>query len=730
VTREWYSASDVAGLPGLPADRRNVRLQAARESWPYRERAGRGGGREYPVSCLPETARAELARRALAAELDQASPAIAAVQSFAGEMRAQADQSRQDRLKSKETGLAAFERLSETKRQRARARMRVLEACEQFLRQGQLAKRRGTALFAAEYSARRIELADWVREYVPRCDRATIYRWAKAEREQGLIGLSDGYGHNRGKSKVNANTTLAKLILGLMATTPTIRPGQVFDYLQAKDAELAAAVSLRGVQRWMAAWKLEHAQLWCLHTNPDAWKNQFQAAFGDAAASIIRLNQLWEMDTTPADLMLTDGRHSVIGVIDIFSRRFKLLVSKTSKATMVATLFRRATLVWGVPEGVRTDQGKDYTSQHLVDVLRSLEVEHKLCVPFASEQKPFIERSFKTFSHGLLELLPGFIGHSVAERKAIESRKSFAERIMEPGAVIEVKMSAAELQTFGDRWCEAIYAHSTHDGLAGKTPFQVVSTWSQPVRRIEDERALDVLLAEAPQGAGRTVTKKGLRIESAEFVHPELTGHIGERVKVKCDPDDLGRVYVYDGTGEQFICIAECPERLGIARVEVAAAARRRQKEALAEGRALLREAKKAFKAEDVVNVVLEHRLAEAAKVTMLPRASTPYTTPQLEAAGEAARAAGNAPEPQAHGPEATARTDALVHSLDEARRRKEELEEMDLRAWHRFCALMEAGDESWSADERRWMRDMDRDPYIQTKLKFEGLPVKAAVEA
>ncbi len=36
-------------------------------------------------------------------------------------------------------------------------------------------------------------------------------------------------------------------------------------------------------------------------------------------------------DSTPADVMLKDGRHSIIGVIDLYSRRVKLHVSKTSQ---------------------------------------------------------------------------------------------------------------------------------------------------------------------------------------------------------------------------------------------------------------------------------------------------------------------------------------------------------------------------------------------------------------
>ncbi len=47
--REWYTATDLAGMPGLPTTRQNVTIKAQRENWPSRPRKGRGGGREYRV---------------------------------------------------------------------------------------------------------------------------------------------------------------------------------------------------------------------------------------------------------------------------------------------------------------------------------------------------------------------------------------------------------------------------------------------------------------------------------------------------------------------------------------------------------------------------------------------------------------------------------------------------------------------------------------------------------
>lgn len=52
--KEWYSARELAGLPGLPNGKRNVALKARREDWKSRTVTGKGGERkEFHVSSLP-----------------------------------------------------------------------------------------------------------------------------------------------------------------------------------------------------------------------------------------------------------------------------------------------------------------------------------------------------------------------------------------------------------------------------------------------------------------------------------------------------------------------------------------------------------------------------------------------------------------------------------------------------------------------------------------------------
>ncbi|AZL65971.1 hypothetical protein K4M66_001092 [Escherichia coli] len=55
---EWFSASELAGLPGMPGDKSSVNRRANKEGWKKRQRAGvRGTAFEFHISSLPSATR-------------------------------------------------------------------------------------------------------------------------------------------------------------------------------------------------------------------------------------------------------------------------------------------------------------------------------------------------------------------------------------------------------------------------------------------------------------------------------------------------------------------------------------------------------------------------------------------------------------------------------------------------------------------------------------------------
>jgi|GEM_PF-540801 len=498
--------------------------------------------------------------------------------------------------------------------------------------------------FADAWNAGTIEIDESVRTRLPRLSRTNLARQRSRLRQGNLAALA-GKTYAPRSSKIDRLPQVREFVLGTIAQHPHITSRSLYQAVKTRFNQQGLDLPTEAnLNRWIQSWKAENAELYMAISDPDKWKGQYMAAFGDASEGIIRPNQRWEFDSTPADVMLTDGRYALIGVVDVYTRRAKLLVSKTSKATAIAALARKALLDWGVPETAKTDNGKDYTSDHLTRCFAGLGIKHELCPPFQPWKKPHIERFFKTFSHDLVELLPGFIGHNVADRKAIESRRSFADRMMSRGKVVEVAMDAAALQAFCDQWIAA-YSGRPHGGLNGQTPIQVLTQatgWQQ--RTIGNERLLDMLLAEAPAGGTRTVQKdNGIRIDNAWYIAPELAadgddGYIKQRVHVRYDPCDLGRIYCFDGDGK-FICVAECPERTGINRQEVASRAKKRQQKRISEGRKQMKRYARAAKTESIGQEILEAQAEQAGKVIPFRQPTIAHQTPALDAAAAALNA-------------------------------------------------------------------------------------------
>lgn len=638
--KSHYTAKELAGLPELPGTEQNVTAKAKRESWDKQKRSGRGGGWEYAITSLPAETRKALATLNTTVGYD--TPVIQAAGNYAAQIQLSAEQQEKQRLAARAESLAMFNRLPLWQQTGAKAKMAIIRGYVSFSRGFNTTKGENLAHYATEYAMGRIDVAPWVRAQIRTFHPGTLDSWLSEEYNLGMMGLVDCFGNRKGQSKIETHPVLKASIDSLLDRTPHMKSAHINEFIQAHCPD-QPHISTKTIDRYRAQREKADPQRTLLANNPDKFKSSMQPAFGSRSEGIVALNQLWEFDATPADVMLIDGRHSVLGMIDVFSRRVKLLVSKTSRTVMVNTLMRRGIMEFGVPDCIKTDNGKDYTSDHFERVLSDLEIYHDLCDPFSGDQKPHIERVLGTFSHDLVELLPGYIGHNVAERKDIESRKTFAQRLGDRDNIIEVSMTAAEFQVFCNNWCEG-YHKRIHSTL-GKSPFAKAAEWTAPIRTITDERALDVLLATAPRHGGlRAATKNGIKVERHWYVDPALVSWIGKGrvLQVLHEPEDLGKIIV-QGPNEygvyEHICVAICPEVLGISRADLAQATNEAWKLHTAELRADLKRSKNVLKNAPAHEIIMAARLKDAGKVVALPQQTITYTTPGLAAARQAADA-------------------------------------------------------------------------------------------
>lgn len=368
--------------------------------------------------------------------------------------------------------------LKEAHQLEAQAKAYLVNACIQI---SQATGRPITAVreeMAALFRLGQAPVPEWVCASIKRISRCSLYEWHVKYAEKGTRALAQGHEKRAPHSPIERSEKLKTFCLGMLERYPHISGISLHDHAESyfgphspyADATVKIP-SQRRFQSWLKRWKENNAALFLDMQNPDAWRSAYKFAFGNAAAHVVSLNQEWQADSTKADLILSDGkRHNIVAMIDVYSRRVMFHVSRSSSAAAVAACFRKALLAWGVPQTLKTDNGSDYVSQHMQRVLGVLGVQHAICPPFTPEAKPHVERVFKTFLHSIVETLPGYVGHNVADRTAIEARKSFASRLFDKSAPVELPLSPEELQALCDKWADHIYGEKPHGGLEGQTP--------------------------------------------------------------------------------------------------------------------------------------------------------------------------------------------------------------------------------------------------------------------
>lgn len=424
-----------------------------------------------------------------------------------------------------------------------------------------------------------------------------------------------------------------------------IRGNQVAEMMEAAlGRPFCTRTIQRAVQRFKATSVYEALQ------SPDKWRGRRMPAFGDQAAEITRPNQLWQADASPSDVMLQEGRYTIISTQDVWTRRVRFLAVPTSSGERVGVAWRRCLLEWGVPDTIKIDNGKDFVSRHIQMLLNGLQIEADVSAPFRPDQKGFVERLFRTLFHDLVELLPGYVGHNVADRQELRSRQSFANRLMKRSAgPVEVPLGRAQFQQFLDDWATARYGMKVHRGI-GCAPELKIAEYRGEIRRVADERALDLLLAPVAGRDGiRTVQKHGIEVDRRIYISRLLGPHIGRKVLLRQDWHEPDMLHVFDAHSGAFIDQAVAIDAItNDQQRQIAIAARRLAHDTVAgERRKILADGRKSGVAE-LPTTMMARAVEKRDRIARLPNKHVIHTTPGLEQAEAALQGRPPAPMPSA----------------------------------------------------------------------------------
>ncbi|MDR8523443.1 DNA-binding protein [Shewanella fidelis] len=555
MIKQWYTAKELSGLPGLPKSDRNIRLNANKHGWTSRSKA-RGKGFEYHFDSLPLETKAYLRAKTVEKSTDVS---VIAAKSVITQSAAKQSQSRQQRISNKSQGLKAFMCLTEVKQEKAKAREKIVTAYEQFIAPYIDAgnKSDGINAFVIGFNSEKLLADKAVRTHVKQVAERTLYRWSKAYSQDGVMGLVDQYKGNA-KSKIDEQPRLGEFLMALVTKKPHLlkQAAKVRDMAMVRSDEYGWQLpSISSFKRWLNQYADKHELEHAFTTNPTLYTDKYRPLFARMYPHIDGPNQVWEFDSTPTDVELNVNgrlkRHSIVAVIDAYTRRVQLIVAPTSNSEAICLLLRKTLLEWGLPEEgaiMRTDNGSDYVSQRTTTIFNLLDLKLSKANAFSGWEKPFIERFFGTMSRVLMEKMPGYIGHSVSDRQQIEAMYNFAKRIGEGKKQAEAErlslaLTPEQLQQALNDYLEFDYNHVPHD-KTDKTPFELYAGAGYQKRVIGNDHILDTLLNFI--GTAKVV-RGSVKADGVQYTAPELMEASWQRqtVRVFVDPCDIGRATLY-----------------------------------------------------------------------------------------------------------------------------------------------------------------------------------------
>jgi hypothetical protein len=385
-------------------------------------------------------------------------------------------------------------------------------------------------------------------------------------------------------------------ILAMLFENPRRKASAIWNYLHMERPKSLPPLSPNNkvpsystVQRFVAAMRIKHLNVFdyiLSHSKGHGkWKGKHQLAIGRADEKVCWPNDRWEIDTSPADLICSDGtRKKLIALVDVRSRRAIVRLYNTSNAWGIAQTLRAGFLSWGIPNEILRDNGLDYQSRLINQICCQLTIATPKLPAYAPEKKPHVERFFRTLSEGLFAELTGYTGNCVANRAPI---------------IIE-KYTGEELQSLITNFIGNIYEENIHSGI-GMRPREAFHVPGWTAKKVSD-RQIDILLMPVRSA---TVRKTTIRHNNGHYYAPDLVNYEGQKVEIRIDLSDASRIYCFESkespggstlhesdqinvdshdihkkAGPAFICVAIDVARAGMTPAEIKKA-QHRQKKAL-----------------------------------------------------------------------------------------------------------------------------------------------------
>lgn len=535
----WYSAKELAGLPGLPGTERNVRAYAQRQGWEGQQRLG-SKAMEYAFAVLP----AETQNALLLAQTDNAAPVPQATSSVAVEP--DASRPGQQQLTDAQRGVMAarvafvreIERMS-----RMVSQQRAIETLVEHARTGEL----------TPYLNERVVRANDRKTDTRTLSERTLKRWLADFKTHGERGLAP----KRRAADMSVPDWAGDFLKRYQRPQ---KPSVEAAYQMLVEQTEPPHPSIHQVRRWLAKLSPEARERG--RRSPQELK-AFKS-FNRLTSDHLSPNDVWVADGHKFDAEVIDPRTGkpfrpeITTCLDWRTRRvvgYAINVAESALATL--DMLKMGIGRCGMFRQFYVDNGSGFDNAQVREVIDRLGGDMTNALPYNSQARGLIERSHRSVLVRLAKEFDSYIGADMDKHAGTRIHRVSRKALKAGLKPVEVPT----LEEFWPRLAKALDAYNDrpHSSLPKcRDPETGAKRHQTPNEAWEAALAegfqpliasWDLTQALTRPQEVRTTHRGEVRINSHTYFLRELELLHGEQVRVAWDYRDATQVGIFSMEG-------------------------------------------------------------------------------------------------------------------------------------------------------------------------------------
>lgn len=399
--------------------------------------------------------------------------------------------------------------------------------------------------------------------------------WQNEYKKVGIRGLIDKRGREKGITKLTDEQQRFLIQSFRAVAAGEINYSQLwedmhhdeerrngFDFMAWKQNQVPNICDRGVVQRFILNYYEKRVIEWTLVTKGvDLNKSYNQPAMGNRKEQYTAKNQCWEIDSTPADVIIfhegNQIRPDILAIKDCYSGRCVATLAVKSNTLAIIRLVWKAISILGIPKAIKGDNGKDYISDQFQMLLKNIGIRYERATAFSGDEKGQVERNFRTIQHSYMRVLAGFIGHNVGHRQKIEQQTAKKDRSAkdEFGNIAKTQTASSELlnwEEFDSKLQEAVMLWEIDKKRrTGPSPIELWNNCFEKVEMMDYEN----YLIYAGNYESRIPQKDAINFHSRKYESTFLHKYRGREVFVSENIDNMSEIFVFDSEGS-FIGVA------------------------------------------------------------------------------------------------------------------------------------------------------------------------------